>query len=400
MASLPAGKGSESDEWLPSVMAPGQEMKDYLPKTDPVGPFKMPQTENWDEDTGGVSNDVTTAPAETSAVPHVGLQPSDTRDSNATPGVCGLINMGNTCYMNAGLQCVYNIPGFCQYFFGVHDMEGKEENSPEWMRQQLEIQFSLLIRKYWCGQYQALHPKLFKQVLGAVHPQLNGFRQQDCQEFLALLLGSLQDNHVAPKTTHKGQSSRQQGADVSKPDDDALSQQQDDVLPQQQSDVTVASSHDDTSETAVVQNVSSDASLSPHHGDDDTAMEVSSPEEAKTNPLDIVKEFQGVLHNEVLCSVCGYMSTKEEPFLFLSLPLPHAYERQIKITWIPLSSRDNQCIPTRVIVTVLHNVTVAMVKEELLKMLQLNNILSTGSVILAEVLTHYIHRVLVSISSL
>ena len=56
-------------------------------------------------------------------------------------------------------------------------MEGKEENSPEWMRQQLEIQLSLLVRKYWCGQYQALHPKLFKQVLGVVHPQLNGFRQ-------------------------------------------------------------------------------------------------------------------------------------------------------------------------------------------------------------------------------
>ena len=53
----------------------------------------------------------------------------------------------------------------------------------------------------------------------------------------------------------------------------------------------------------------------------------------------------------------------------------------------------------RVMVTVLRNVTVAMVKEELLKVLQLNNILSTGSVILAEVLTHYIHRVLVSVSS-
>ena len=48
-------------------------------------------------------------------------------------------------------------------------------------------------------------------------------------------------------------------------------------------------------------------------------------------------------------------------------------------------------------VTVLRNVTVAMVKEELLKVLQLN-ILSTGSVILAEVLSHYIHRVLVSTS--
>lgn len=43
---------------------------------------------------------------------------SDWLDSNAFPGVCGLINMGNTCYMNAGLQCIYNIPGFCQHFFG------------------------------------------------------------------------------------------------------------------------------------------------------------------------------------------------------------------------------------------------------------------------------------------
>lgn len=63
------------------------------------------------------------------------------------------------------------------WFLGMHDMEGEEENSLEWMRQQLEVQLSLLIKKYWCGQYQALHPKLFKQVLGAVHPQLNGFRQ-------------------------------------------------------------------------------------------------------------------------------------------------------------------------------------------------------------------------------
>ena len=41
-----AGKGNESDQWLPSVTAPEQEMKDNLPKTDPVE-FKIPQTENW-----------------------------------------------------------------------------------------------------------------------------------------------------------------------------------------------------------------------------------------------------------------------------------------------------------------------------------------------------------------
>ena len=46
MTPLVADKGKESDLWLPSVLPPGQEMKDYLPKTDPVG-FQIPQTENW-----------------------------------------------------------------------------------------------------------------------------------------------------------------------------------------------------------------------------------------------------------------------------------------------------------------------------------------------------------------
>ena len=46
---MQAEKGNESELWLPSVLPPGQEMKDYLPKADPVG-FKIPETENWGND--------------------------------------------------------------------------------------------------------------------------------------------------------------------------------------------------------------------------------------------------------------------------------------------------------------------------------------------------------------
>ena len=34
-------------------------------------------------------------------------------------GVCGLLNMGNTCYMNAGLQCIRNLPEIATYYLST-----------------------------------------------------------------------------------------------------------------------------------------------------------------------------------------------------------------------------------------------------------------------------------------
>ena len=120
--------------------------------------------------------------------------------------------------------------------------------------------------------------------------------QQDCQEFLALLLGSLQDNHTVTKTSTEQESSRQPGVDVSKPDNESSPQQQDDdTSPQQQTDNMLASSQDDVTGSPQCDMSPS----SPPRGDDDTAMETSSPGET-TEPPDIVDEFQGSLHNEVI----------------------------------------------------------------------------------------------------
>ncbi|KAJ3295830.1 Ubiquitin carboxyl-terminal hydrolase 3, partial [Borealophlyctis nickersoniae] len=45
----------------------------------------------------------------------------------------------------------------------------------------------------------------------------------------------------------------------------------------------------------------------------------------KSSKTVIVKVFQGLLHNEVTCRRCGHVSTKMDPFLDVSLPIPERF---------------------------------------------------------------------------
>ncbi|PSN45203.1 hypothetical protein C0J52_07148 [Blattella germanica] len=111
----------------------------------------------------------------------------DVRDSAACPGVCGLRNLGNTCFMASGLQCLAATPSLMQFFL-ARPPTAEKDNSHS-----LTDQFSSLLQKMWSGNFCVLRPVEFKQALGANYPQFKDFRQHDCQEFLALLLDNLHE---------------------------------------------------------------------------------------------------------------------------------------------------------------------------------------------------------------
>lgn len=121
---------------------------------------------------------------------------SDVKDSTCTPGVCGLRNLGYTCFMGAGLQCLAATPSLVQYFLS-RDL-GEKDSSHS-----LTAQFALLIQKIWSGQHSIVHPSEFKEALGFSQPQFKDFSQHDCQEFLALLLDNLHEqlNSASCKST-------------------------------------------------------------------------------------------------------------------------------------------------------------------------------------------------------
>ena len=131
-------------------------------------------------------------------------QSGDLADESALPAVCGLRNLGNTCYMNSGLQCLLASPSLVEYFLHFNpntklDSQKDEVDQDNKSNTCLAIsrQFASLVQQVYCGKFSVIQPDKFKEILSSSHEQFSGFRQHDCQEFLALLLDSLHEQLVS-----------------------------------------------------------------------------------------------------------------------------------------------------------------------------------------------------------
>jgi len=76
--------------------------------------------------------------------------------------------------------------------------------------------------------------------------------------------------------------------------------------------------------------------------------------------------------------------------MYLSVPLPHAMERQLNVTYIPANGDQ----PVRCVISLNKQSRIGKLKEELLKTLGKEDI-SVANIALAEVLENHIAKILV-----
>jgi ubiquitin C-terminal hydrolase len=129
-----------------------------------------------------------------------------------TPGNVGLFNHGNTCFMNAVLQCLSHTDSFTEYFVtGLFkdDLKNSRNSSKKQgskiPKGEVTEQLGTLLKCLWSEKYNSEISLDFKAVVGKYNSQYKGSSQHDSQEFLLWLLDRVHEDVALPSapTTKK-----------------------------------------------------------------------------------------------------------------------------------------------------------------------------------------------------
>ncbi|XP_037919916.1 ubiquitin carboxyl-terminal hydrolase Usp2 isoform X8 [Hermetia illucens] len=124
------------------------------------------------------------------------LNSSNSYDRTAAEGLCGLRNIGNTCYMNSVIQCLSHTRELTKF---LKSQVGIKSSSKD---QQILLEFAKLIREMWSPNVRSVTPLELKSAFSSKHRMYSGYNQQDAQEFLRFFLDSL---HCALNAGVKGE---------------------------------------------------------------------------------------------------------------------------------------------------------------------------------------------------
>uniref|UniRef100_A0A3B4CS52 Ubiquitin carboxyl-terminal hydrolase n=1 Tax=Pygocentrus nattereri TaxID=42514 RepID=A0A3B4CS52_PYGNA len=129
------------------------------------------------------------------------------------PGLTGMKNLGNSCYLNSVMQVLFTIPDFQEKY--VSSFEKIVDEAPSDPTQDFKTQVAKLGYGVLSGEYSkptpdpgddpsasseprgdqvGIAPRMFKALVGRGHPEFSTNRQQDAQEFLLHFINMVERN--------------------------------------------------------------------------------------------------------------------------------------------------------------------------------------------------------------
>jgi ubiquitin carboxyl-terminal hydrolase 4/11/15 len=198
-------------------------------------------------------------------------------------GVCGLNNLGNTCFMASMLQCLNQTQKIKELFGSDAYKEIVNTDNPMGTGGKLADSYARLFQLMWSPNAGAVAPRKFKYEVGQFHSEFVGYGQQDSQELLQWLVDGL----------HEDLNSVQQKAYF-----------EDDVVTEGRTDTEIA-----------------DEVLSRH---------------LQRNASRVHQIFEGQFKSTICCLTCDRKYLKFDPYTIVSLPLRSVKAAQEKVYQLSL----------------------------------------------------------------
>ena len=106
----------------------------------------------------------------------------------------GLLNLGNSCYMNSALQCMRSIKELTNYFLNYFDESQLNINNIIGTGGFLTLAYVNFIYNLNNCEKDYYDPELFKNTIGIIDERYSGYDQQDTHEFMTFLIDSMHED--------------------------------------------------------------------------------------------------------------------------------------------------------------------------------------------------------------